>query len=484
MKLRYLHLSAALLSASCTLGPDFKLPDLRRRLEMEGNPGHRRHPPAGRLVAAFQRPRTHPPGRPRARRQQRPRRRQGPRRYRPRAGRRGPRADVSHARSERQRRDFPRLAGRHLPATCPPAFRHRPRIRALPRHLRSRLRSRSLGPQQALVRSIGIAQAAAAEALFDAQRLGLATEVARQYFLLRGLDAQDAVLKDTIKSRQGHARPPAKQSRRRPHRRTLHQPGPHRAGTRQQRPRRSSNASAAPPNTRSPCSAAAARRISPCRRARRQPAMPSIRAGLPAEVLNRRPDVRAAEQDLRAANARIGVAEAAFYPNFSLSAGGGLRVDRREKFPQLGEPRALARRGSRRPDLRRRIQQSATSMPPSARATKRSPIYRNTLLIALREVEDALVDLKGLARSRSALEKALASARDTERIAQERYRQGPEQLSSKSSKPTAPCCACNSCSPRSTPSSASPSPPSPKPSAAAGAGNDRPSAKWRKIGLI
>ena len=46
------------------------------------------------------------------------------------------------------------------------------------------------------------AEAAAAEALFDAQRLGVATETARQYFLLCGLDAQEAVINDTISSRQ------------------------------------------------------------------------------------------------------------------------------------------------------------------------------------------------------------------------------------------------------------------------------------------
>jgi len=46
------------------------------------------------------------------------------------------------------------------------------------------------------------AQAAAAEALLDSQRLGVATEVARQYFVLRGLDAQEAVVLETITSRQ------------------------------------------------------------------------------------------------------------------------------------------------------------------------------------------------------------------------------------------------------------------------------------------
>ena len=50
--------------------------------------------------------------------------------------------------------------------------------------------------------------------------------------------------------------------------------------------------------------------------------------------------------------------------------------------------------------------------------------YQQTLLIALREVEDALVDLKGLAKSRTALEQALASARDTRQLSQERYDKG------------------------------------------------------------
>ena len=50
--------------------------------------------------------------------------------------------------------------------------------------------------------------------------------------------------------------------------------------------------------------------------------------------------------------------------------------------------------------------------------------YRQTLLIALREVEDALVDLKGLAKSRTALDAALTSAKDTRQLTQERYDEG------------------------------------------------------------
>ena len=46
------------------------------------------------------------------------------------------------------------------------------------------------------------------------------------------------------------------------------------------------------------------------------------------------------------------------------------------------------------------------------------------MLIALREVEDALVDLKGIARSRAALGAALASSRDTRQLSQERFDKG------------------------------------------------------------
>jgi multidrug efflux system outer membrane protein len=266
------------------------------------------------------------------------------------------------------------------------------------------------------------AQAAASEALLDSQRLGLATEVARQYFLLRGLDQQAAVLKDTIESRQntldiqkskadaglidGLSTSQARTE--------LELANNDLAAV--ERQRGSAEHALAVLCGNRPSDFSIASRVS-------GGALPSIRAGLPAEVLGRRPDVRAAEQDLRAANARIGVAEAAFYPNFSLSGGGGFEslnvksfLDWENRVLSIGAGVAaqIFDGGTNQSNF-----QAAVSRRDEALAN-----YKNTLLVALREVEDALVDLKGLARSRSALDLALASSRDTQRLSQERYDKG------------------------------------------------------------
>jgi outer membrane protein, multidrug efflux system len=266
------------------------------------------------------------------------------------------------------------------------------------------------------------AEAAASEALLDSQRLGIATEVARQYFVLRGLDAQEAVLNDTLKSRSDELDIQKSKA----DAGLIDGLSTSRARTEVEL---ANNDLAIVQRQRGAAEHALAvlcgvrpSDFSVSNRGTSGP-LPSIRAGLPAEVINRRPDVRAAEQQLRAANARIGVAETAFYPNFSLTGSAGLEsldvkrfLDWENRVLSIGAGVAapIIDGGANKANY-----QAARSRYEEALAT-----YRQTLLVALREVEDALVDLKGLARSRTALQGALDSSRETRRLSLERYDKG------------------------------------------------------------
>ena len=266
------------------------------------------------------------------------------------------------------------------------------------------------------------AQTASSEAMLDWQRLGVATEVARQYFLLRGLDAQDEVLQHTIETRQS----------------TLNlQVSKADAGlidglsTSQartelelarndlavvQRQRGAAEHALAVLCGTSPAGFSVSRRTA-------TGSLPTIHAGLPAEVLNRRPDVRAAEESLHAANARIGVAQAAFYPNFSLTGSAGFESVDVNRFLNW-ENRVLALGAGVAAPVFDAGSNKANFQAALARRDESLAVYRNSLLVALREVEDALLDLKGLAISHTALDKALTSSKDTLRLSQERYDKG------------------------------------------------------------
>ena len=266
------------------------------------------------------------------------------------------------------------------------------------------------------------AQAAAAEALLDSQRLGIATEVARQYFLLRGLDAQTAVLQSTIKSRQ--AALDIQKSRTE----AGLEDGLATSRSRTevelanndlslvQRQRGSAEHALAVLCGTMPSGFSISQQ-SP------ESTLPDIRPGLPAQVLNRRPDVRAAEQNLRAACAEIGIAETAFYPNFSLTAVGGFESIDVARFLDW-ENRVLSLGSGVAAPIFRGGANKANYQAARSRYDEALAAYRQSLLIALREVEDALVDLKGLAKSRAALESALKSSRETNTLAQERYDKG------------------------------------------------------------
>ncbi len=127
------------------------------------------------------------------------------------------------------------------------------------------------------------------------------------------------------------------------------------------------------------------------------PAMPVIDAGLPSQLLERRPDVAAAERRVAAANAGIGVARAAYFPVFDLLATAGSQaistptwLTAPSEFWSLG-PQALLTIF----DAGRRAAQSAAA---HASYDEQVANYRNTVLTAYQDVEDNLAAIRQLQR--------------------------------------------------------------------------------------
>lgn len=152
-------------------------------------------------------------------------------------------------------------------------------------------------------------------------------------------------------------------------------------------------------------------------------APPEIPAGLPAELLQRRPDVVLAEHNLEAANARIGVAKAAFFPTIKLTGAAGYAsadlgslVNWPSRFAQFGPSISVPIfQGGRN---------QANLKAAEARYDENVATYRGAVLNAFREVEDSLSDLSTLATQGEAVHRALVSARDTAALADERYQRG------------------------------------------------------------
>jgi multidrug efflux system outer membrane protein len=119
-----------------------------------------------------------------------------------------------------------------------------------------------------------------------------------------------------------------------------------------------------------------------------------VPAGVPAALLGRRPDVRSAEAALRAATARIGVAEAARLPTFTITGQYGTQSTEFAKWFASGTSIWQAFAGVSIPlftDGRPGGEQVNIARARAAQARSR---YEQTVLVALREVEDALVGLR------------------------------------------------------------------------------------------
>lgn len=147
---------------------------------------------------------------------------------------------------------------------------------------------------------------------------------------------------------------------------------------------------------------------------------PAIPAGLPSELLERRPDVRAAERLLAAQTARIGVAEALRFPRLSLTATAGLASN--ELSDLLDSDSSLWNLGANffgplfdSGQSRRRVEIEV------ARTEQLLNQYELTVLRAFREVEDALAAVRTLREESAARERQTVAARSAAFLARARY---------------------------------------------------------------
>jgi multidrug efflux system outer membrane protein len=151
--------------------------------------------------------------------------------------------------------------------------------------------------------------------------------------------------------------------------------------------------------------------------------LPSIPAGLPSALLERRPDIAAAQRAMIAANARIGVARAARFPLLQLTgAGGGESADLSDLFKwssrswllgaALSLPLVDGGRGRANVERSEAVLEEAVA------------IYRQDVLTAFAEVEDNLSGLRTLAEQAEEIDAAQAAAQRSSELADKLYRGG------------------------------------------------------------
>ena len=155
--------------------------------------------------------------------------------------------------------------------------------------------------------------------------------------------------------------------------------------------------------------------------------MPDVPEGLPSDLIERRPDIRAAEQQLIAANARIGVAKAAYFPRISLTAFLGFESAQLTQLfnparsvwgllPQVAQP--IFTGGRLKSNVR------------FTQAEKEAFLvnYQKTIQNAFREVSDSLVARRKVRQVRSEREHLVNTLRDRVRLAYLRYNGGVSNL--------------------------------------------------------
>ena len=152
-------------------------------------------------------------------------------------------------------------------------------------------------------------------------------------------------------------------------------------------------------------------------------APPPIPIGMPSQLLERRPDVAAAERNMAAANAEIGIADAAYYPTLTLSAAGGTEsslakhlLDWPSRFWSIGPSvsETIYDGGLRRATVHQYIALYNADLAG----------YRETVLTAFQQVEDSLADVRILSQQIEQQRTVVASAQQALQLEIARYQTG------------------------------------------------------------
>ncbi|HEY0295675.1 MAG TPA: efflux transporter outer membrane subunit [Bordetella sp.] len=153
--------------------------------------------------------------------------------------------------------------------------------------------------------------------------------------------------------------------------------------------------------------------------------LPQTPAGVPSQLLERRPDIANAERLAAAANANIGVAQAAYYPSLTLSAGGGFSAPGGGLAQWFSVPNRVWALGASLAEtlfdggLRDAHTDAARAAYDAAVAQ-----YKQTVLGGFQEVEDNLSTLRVLGDENTAQDQAVDASRLAERLALSQYRAG------------------------------------------------------------
>ncbi len=150
---------------------------------------------------------------------------------------------------------------------------------------------------------------------------------------------------------------------------------------------------------------------------------PLIPSGMPSHLLERRPDISAAERRVQEQNAQIGVAKAAYYPLVTLSGSGGLESTVITTLIQ-GPSGLYSLGGSAAQTLFDAGKRKGTLQQAQAAYEQSVDQYRATILTAFQEVEDNLAALRILEDESSTQARAVAAAQHSLSLSETRYRGG------------------------------------------------------------